>query len=98
MNKYALIINGDKPLIYVELEKKLYTDNEIEIKRSEVKYWKKDLKLINILFLKNGTSEKLKDRDINNYKIKLRIGSDSGTRCLENSNESYEGFIAYLKK
>jgi RIO-like serine/threonine protein kinase len=96
MLKYALLIGGSSPTLYIDWPEKLNSGDEIEIKRSEVKYWRKDFKIINKLFLKNGKSEKPKDRDVNNYIIKVRIGSQSGGRCLEEGNGTYEGLSVYL--
>ena len=96
MFKYALLIGGGSPTFYIDWPEKLHLGDEIEIKRSEVKCWKKDLKLINNLFFKKGKSERIRDRDINNYLIKLKIGADSGGRCLENENATYEGFSTYV--
>jgi len=92
---YALIIGGSSPILYIQQLNKLHTGDEIEVKRIEVNCWRKDLKEINVLF-KKGQSEKPGDRDVNNYTLKLKIGAESGGRCLENSNITYEGFSAYL--
>jgi hypothetical protein len=94
---YALLIGGSSPTLYIERPDKLHTGNEIEVKRSEIKYWLKDLKDINTLFFKKGISEKPRDRDVNSYTLKLRIGTESGGRCLQNVNNiTYEGFSAHL--
>ena len=96
MFKYALMIGGDSPILYIEWLEKLHTNDVIEIKRNGVKFWKKELKIINNLFFKKGKSEKLRDRDVNNYVVKIKIGAESGGRCLEDENETYEGYSAYL--
>jgi len=96
MFKYALMIGGDSPILYIEWLEKLHTNDVIEIKRSDVKFWKKDVKIINNFFLRNGKSEKSKDRDVNNYVIRVKIGAESGGRCLEDENATYEGYSAYL--
>jgi len=96
MFNYALIIGGSSPIVYIQQLNKLHTGNEIEVKRSAINYWRKELKEINVLFSKKGKSEKPGDRDVNNYTIKLKIGAESGGRCLENGNTTYEGFSAYL--
>ena len=96
MNGYALIINGDKPSLYVELERKLHTNDEIEIKRNEVKFWLKELNIVNTFFLKKGVSEIQRDRNVNNYRVRLKIGSETGSRCLENSDKTYIGFTASI--
>lgn len=95
MFKYALMIGGDRPIFYIEWLEKLHTNDVIEIKRNDVKFWKKDVKIINNFFLRNGKSEKSKDRDVNNYVVRVKIGAESGGRCLEDENATYEGFSAY---
>ena len=98
MFKYALIINAGSPILYIEKVERLHKEDVTEVKRTEIKYWRKELKIINALFKTNGTSEKLNDRDINNYSLKLRIGTESGGRALENENGTYQGLSTYLEK
>ena len=98
MFNYALIINAGSPILYIEKAERLHKEDVIEVKRTEIKYWRKELKIINILFLRNGTSEKLKDRDPNSYSLRLRIGAESGGRALENEIGTYQGLSAYLEK
>lgn len=95
MFKYALMIGGDRPIFYIEWLEKLHTNDVIEIKRNDVKFWKKHLKLVNNFFLRNGKSEKSKDRDVNNYVVRVKIGAGSGGRCLEDESDTYEGFSAH---
>jgi len=96
MFNYALLIGGSSPTLYFELPDRLHTEDEIEIKRDKIKCWKKDIKMINVLFFKKGKSEKPRDKDVNNYTLRLKIGAESGGRCLENVKTTYEGFSAYL--
>lgn len=96
MFKYALLIGGSSPTLYIDWPEKLHLEDEVEIKRNEVKCWKKELKIINKLFLRNGKSEKPKDRNVNNYVIKVRIRTESGGRCLENESATYEGLSVHL--
>jgi len=96
MFKYALLVNGSNPTLYIDWPEKLHPEDEIEIKRDAVKCWKNQIKIVNKLFLTRGKSEIPRDRNVNNYVIKLRIGAESGGRCLEDENATYEGFSVYL--
>ena len=93
--RYALGINDPalktELTIYFEKES-LQTGDEIALKRSQVKSWRKDIKAANKLFLIKGKSEKIKDRDVNNYEIKFKVGDGIGFRALENVREPYETF------
>jgi len=100
MKKYALrvddpILGANDVTLYFEKES-LRKGDEIVLKRSEVKNWRKDTKAINNLFLKKGKSEKIRDRDVGNYEIKLKIGYEIGLRALESDLGSYQGFSAYI--
>jgi len=95
--RYALRINDPalktELTIYFEKES-LQTGNEITLKRNQVKSWRKDIKAVNKLFLIRGKSEKIKDRDVNNYEIKFKVGDGIGFRALESVMEPYEAFSA----
>jgi len=91
MEKYALSV--EELTLYFEKES-LHKGDEIVLKRSEVKSWRKDIKAINKLFSKKGKSEKIRDRDIGNYEIKFMIGNEMGYRALEGESGSYQGFSA----
>lgn len=93
MKKYALRVAD--LILYFEKES-LRKEDVVIIKRSQVKTWKKDRRAINKLFLKRGKSEKIRDRDVNNYEIKLKVGDEIGSRALEDESGSYEGFSAYI--
>ena len=93
MKKYALRVAD--LILYFEKES-LRKEDVVIIKRSQVKTWKKDRRVINKLFLKRGKSEKIRDRDVNNYEIKLKVGDEIGYRALEDESGSYEGFSAYI--
>ncbi|MCJ7804770.1 hypothetical protein MUP35_03505 [Patescibacteria group bacterium] len=98
MSKYALII--EDVTLYISWPGKLSRGEEIIVERREVKCWKKDIKVINRLFIKNGSSGKPRDRDPFNYQIKLEIGEESSGRCLENDNDNevYTGVNTCLSK
>jgi len=90
MKKYALRI--DELTLYFEKES-LRKGDEIILKRSEVRSWRKDIKAINKLFLKKGKSEKIRNR-VDNYEVNFRIGNEMGYKALEGVPGSYQGFSA----
>ena len=98
MKKYALRV--DNLILYFEKES-LHKEDEILLKRSEVKNWRKDKKRIDNLFKKRGKSEKIRDRDVDNYEIKFKVGDEIGYRALEGVSDAYQAFgasIIILKK
>ena len=98
MKKYALRV--DDLTLYFEKES-LHKEDEILLKRSEVKNWRKDKKRIDNLFKKRGKSEKIRDRDVDNYEIKFKVGDEIGYRALEGVSDAYQAFgasIIILKK
>jgi len=92
MKKYALRVYNELTL-YFEKES-LRKGDEIILKRSQVKNWRKDTKAINKLFLKKGKSEKIRDRNVDNYEMKFMVGEGIGFRALESDLGSYQGFSA----
>ena len=100
MKKYALrvdnpILRADADLtLYFEREN-LHVGDEIVLKRSQVKSWEKDIKVINKLFLQ-GKSEKIGDRNVDNYEIKLKVGENIGYRAMKGDLDRYEGFSASI--
>ena len=97
--RYALRVND--PALKFELtlyfeKESLRTGDEIILKRNQVKSWRKDEKSVNKLFLIRGKSEKIRDRNIDNYEIKFKVGDGIGLRALESVMESYEAFSASI--
>jgi len=100
MKKYALrvddpIFGASDLTLYFEREN-LHVGDEIVLKRSQVKSWKKDTKAINKLFLTKGKSEKIRDRDVGNYEIKLKVGENIGYRAMESVLDPYQAFSVYV--
>ena len=98
MEKYALRVKVNDPLLRVEVtlyfeKESLHVGDEILLKRSQVKSWRKDIKAINKLFLKRGKSE-IRDRNVDNYEMKFMIGNEMGYRALEGESGSYQAFSA----
>ena len=100
MEKYAIrvddpIFGASDMTLYFEKES-LREGDEIVLKRSEVKSWRKDTKAINNLFLRNGKSEKIRDRDVGNYEIKLKFGKNIGYSAMESVLDPFQAFSAYI--
>lgn len=89
MKKYALRV--EELTLYFEKES-LREGDEIILKRSEVKSWRKDIKAINVLFSRRGKSEERRIRNVDNYKIKFKVGEGIGLRALESVMEPYQAF------
>jgi len=90
---WLIALRVEELTLYIEKES-LRKGDEIILKRSEVKTWRKDAKAINKLFLRKGKSEKIRDRDVDNYEMKFMIGNEIGYRALESDLDSYQGFSA----
>lgn len=101
MKKYALIV--DDPILRDDLtlffeKESLRKGDVVIIKRSQVKTRKNDRRAANKLFLKRGKSEKIRDRNVDNYEIRVDVVDEIGYRALEDDSglSFYEGFSASI--
>jgi len=93
MKKYALSV--EELTLYFEKES-LRKGDVVIIKRSQVKTWKNNRRAINKLFFKKGKSEKRRDRNVDNYEIKLKVGNEIGYRAPESVSDTYQAFSASI--
>lgn len=93
--KLALLV--ENLTLYLESENFPHIDEEIVVKRRNlVTVERKKQKIINNFFFTKGKSQKSKDRNVNNYEVKVKITNETSSRSPEGSTETYKGYTAYL--
>lgn len=93
--KFAFLL--ENLTLYLENENFPRINEEVVIKRRNlINVERKKQKIIDNFFFKKGKSQKLRDNNINNYEIKVKIANETSSMSPEGSADIYKGFVTYL--